>query len=119
VAALGAAFKPNSDDIRDAPALDVAGTLHRLGARVRVFDPAAVENARRAYPDLDYGTSAMDVARDADVVVLLTEWADFRQIEPRAMGRVVAHRRIVDGRHALDPAQWRAAGWQYRALGRP
>jgi UDPglucose 6-dehydrogenase len=119
VAALGAAFKPNSDDIRDAPALDVAGTLHRLGARVRVFDPAAVENARRAYPELDYGTSAMDVARDADVVVLLTEWADFRQIDPRAMGRVVAHRRIVDGRHALDPVQWRAAGWQYRALGRP
>jgi UDPglucose 6-dehydrogenase len=119
VAALGAAFKPNSDDIRDAPALDVASTLHRLGAHVRVFDPAAVENARRVYPELDYGTSAMDVARDADVVVLLTEWADFRQIEPRAMGRVVAHRRLVDGRHALDPAQWRAAGWQYRALGRP
>jgi UDPglucose 6-dehydrogenase len=119
VAALGAAFKPNSDDIRDAPALDVASTLHHLGAKVRVFDPAAMDNARRAHPELGYGESALDVARDADVVVLLTEWAEFRQVDPAAMGAVVAHRRIVDGRHALDPAQWREAGWQYRALGRP
>jgi UDPglucose 6-dehydrogenase len=119
VAALGAAFKPNSDDIRDAPALDVAGTLHRMGAQVRVFDPAALDNARRAHPELGYGSSALDVARDADVVVLLTEWSEFREIDPEVMGAVVAHRRIVDGRHALDPAQWRAAGWTYRALGRP
>jgi len=119
IAALGAAFKPNSDDIRDAPALDVASTLQTAGARVRVFDPAALENARRVHPELGYGDSALDVARDADVVVLLTEWAEFRQIDPEAMGAVVAHRRIVDGRHALDPKQWRAAGWEYRALGRP
>jgi len=119
VAALGAAFKPNSDDIRDAPALDVAHTLHNLGAQVRVFDPAAQDNARRAFPQLGYGESALDVARDADVVVLLTEWAEFREIDPAAMGAVVTRRRIVDGRHALDPAQWRAAGWEYRALGRP
>jgi UDPglucose 6-dehydrogenase len=119
VAALGAAFKPNSDDIRDAPALDVASTLQRLGARVRVFDPQAMENARRAHPELEYGESALDVARDADVVVLMTEWAQFREIEPAAMGAVVTHRRIVDGRHALDPHEWRAAGWDYRALGRP
>jgi UDPglucose 6-dehydrogenase len=119
VAALGAAFKPNSDDIRDAPALDVASTLQGACATVRVFDPAALENARRAHPELGYGESALDVARDADVVVLLTEWAEFREIDPHAMGAVVAHRRIVDGRHALDPKQWRAAGWEYRALGRP
>jgi UDPglucose 6-dehydrogenase len=119
VAALGAAFKPNSDDIRDAPALDVAGTLHRMGAQVRVFDPAALDNARRVHPELGYGESALDVARDADVVVLLTEWSEFCQIDPDAMGAVVARRCIVDGRHALDPAQWRAAGWTYRALGRP
>jgi UDPglucose 6-dehydrogenase len=118
IAALGASFKPNSDDIRDAPALDVAGMLHRLGAEVRVFDPAALDNARRAHPELSYGRSALDVARDADVVVLLTEWAEFRGIDPEAMGAVVAHRRIVDGRHALDPEQWRGAGWEYRALGR-
>ncbi|MQY04862.1 UDP-glucose dehydrogenase family protein [Actinomadura macrotermitis] len=118
IAAWGAAFKPNSDDIRDAPALDVARTMHGLGGQVRVYDPAALDNARRAFPELRYGTSALDVARDADVVVLLTEWAEFREIEPDALAGVVRHKRIVDGRHALDAARWRAAGWEYRALGR-
>ncbi|TDD61945.1 UDP-glucose dehydrogenase family protein [Actinomadura rubrisoli] len=118
IAAWGAAFKPNSDDIRDAPALDVARTMHGLGGHVRVYDPAALDNARRSFPELRYGESALDVARDADVVVLLTEWADFREIEPDALARVVQHKRIVDGRHALDATQWRAAGWEYRALGR-
>jgi UDPglucose 6-dehydrogenase len=119
VACLGAAFKPNSDDIRDAPALDVASRLHEAGAIVTVFDPVALENARRVHPELRYGESAMDAARDADVVVLLTEWVQFRQIDPQALGSIVAHRRVVDGRHALDPVVWRAAGWHYRALGRP
>ena len=119
VTALGAAFKPNSDDIRDAPALDVARTLHQSGAQVIVVDPAATENARRAYPDLTYGTDVLSAAAGADVVVLLTEWSEFREIDPHAMGAVVSRRRIVDGRHALDPAQWRSAGWEYRALGRP
>ncbi|MFD0684176.1 UDP-glucose dehydrogenase family protein [Actinomadura fibrosa] len=118
IAAWGAAFKPNSDDIRDAPALDVARTMHGLGAHVRVYDPVALDNARQAYPELRYGDSALDAAEDADVVVLLTEWSDFRRIEPDALARVVRHKRIVDGRHALDAAQWRAAGWEYRALGR-
>jgi UDPglucose 6-dehydrogenase len=119
VAALGAAFKPNSDDIRDAPALDVAATLHRLGAIVTVFDPAANDNARKAHPELQYGVSALDAAMDADVVVLLTEWTEFREIDPEMMGQVVTTRKIIDGRHALNPASWRAAGWEYRALGRP
>ncbi|MEO3782930.1 UDP-glucose/GDP-mannose dehydrogenase family protein [Actinocorallia sp. B10E7] len=119
IACLGAAFKPNSDDIRDAPALDVARTMHGLGAHVRVYDPAALDNARLAYPELRYGESALDVARDADVVVLLTEWSEFREIDPAAMAEVVRHRRIVDGRHALDAVLWRSAGWEYRALGRP
>ncbi len=119
VACLGAAFKPNSDDIRDAPALDVARTMHGLGANVRVYDPAALDNARHAYPELRYGDSAMDVARGADIVVLLTEWAEFREIQPEALAQAVAHRRIVDGRHALTPEAWRRAGWEYRALGRP
>ncbi|WP_067451685.1 UDP-glucose dehydrogenase family protein [Actinomadura macra] len=118
IAAWGAAFKPNSDDIRDAPALDVARTMHGLGGHVRVFDPAALDNARRAYPELRYGESALNAAEDADVVVLLTEWSDFREIEPDALAQVVRHKRIVDGRHALDAARWRAAGWEYRALGR-
>ncbi|MER5529520.1 UDP-glucose/GDP-mannose dehydrogenase family protein [Streptomyces sp. NPDC002677] len=118
VVALGAAFKPNSDDIRDAPALDVAATLHRAGARVTVYDPVAMDNARRVHPELEYGTDVLQAAADADVVVLLTEWAQFREIDPEVMGSVVNRRRVVDGRHALDPAQWRAAGWEYRALGR-
>jgi UDPglucose 6-dehydrogenase len=119
VAALGAAFKPNSDDIRDAPALDVAASLARMGAEVIVYDPAAMENARRQYPELGYGRNALDAARDADVVVLLTEWTEFREIDPDAMAAVTAQRRIVDGRHALDAVRWRTAGWEYRALGRP
>ncbi|GAA2620673.1 UDP-glucose/GDP-mannose dehydrogenase family protein [Actinomadura fulvescens] len=118
IACWGAAFKPNSDDIRDAPALDVARTMHGLGGRVRVYDPAALDNARRAFPELRYGESALDVAEDADVVVLLTEWADFREVSPDALAMVVKHKRVVDGRHALDAAQWREAGWEYRALGR-
>ncbi|HEY0534243.1 MAG TPA: UDP-glucose/GDP-mannose dehydrogenase family protein [Actinoplanes sp.] len=119
IAALGAAFKPNSDDIRDAPGLDVAATLARMGADVVVYDPAAMENARRAHPELSYGKNAIDAARGADAVVLLTEWTEFREIDPDAMAAVAGHRRIVDGRHALDPVRWRSAGWEYRALGRP
>ncbi|MFI0406257.1 UDP-glucose dehydrogenase family protein [Actinomadura sp. 3N508] len=118
IAVWGAAFKPNSDDVRDAPALDVARTMHGLGGDVRVYDPAALGNARRAFPELRYGDSAFDVAGNADVVVLLTEWSDFREVRPEALAQVVRHKRMVDGRHALDAAQWRAAGWEYRALGR-
>jgi len=119
IAALGAAFKPNSDDIRDAPALDVACSLQRAGALVTLYDPVAMDNARRSHPELHYGTSAIDAATDATVVVLLTEWTEFRSIDPDVLGRVVAHRNIVDGRNALDPEQWRQAGWSFRALGRP
>jgi UDPglucose 6-dehydrogenase len=119
VAALGAAFKPNSDDIRDAPALDVARMLQGGGAIVRVYDPQAMDNARRSYPDLEYADSTLDAAKDADVVVLLTEWTEFREVDPAALAAVVAHRRVVDGRHALDQDRYRANGWEYRALGRP
>jgi UDPglucose 6-dehydrogenase len=119
ICVLGAAFKPNSDDIRDSPALDVATTLSQQGGRVVVYDPAAIANARRAYPDLHFAESTLDAARGADVVLLLTEWREFREVEPDMLAAVVAHRRILDGRGALDPGRWRAAGWTYRALGRP
>jgi UDPglucose 6-dehydrogenase len=119
VAALGAAFKPNSDDVRDAPALDVARMLYLEGAKVRVYDPEANENAHRLYPDLDYVGSLDDAVQDADVVALLTEWDEFSNADPELLGRRVAGRRVVDGRHALDPEAYRAAGWEYRALGRP
>ena len=119
VAVLGAAFKPNSDDIRDSPALDVAATIQRQGAAVTVYDPAAMDNARVLHPALGYRESALDAARGADLVLHLTEWAEFREMDPAALGEVVAGKHIVDGRNALDPVAWRAAGWTYRALGRP
>ncbi|MFH5823939.1 UDP-glucose dehydrogenase family protein [Georgenia sp. AZ-5] len=119
VAVLGAAFKPDSDDIRDAPALDVARMLHEAGAIVTVYDPAAMDNARRAYPDLAYAPTLAAAVDNADAVAMLTEWAEFRDAYPAALGELVAQRRIVDGRHALDADRYRAAGWEYRALGRP
>jgi UDPglucose 6-dehydrogenase len=119
VGVLGVAFKPDSDDIRDSPALDVAATIRGLGAKVTVYDPAALCHARRAHPELGYATSAADAARDADVTLLLTEWQEFREADPEDLGKVVHRRNIVDGRNALDPDRWRAASWTYRALGRP
>jgi UDPglucose 6-dehydrogenase len=118
ICCLGAAFKPNSDDIRDAPALDVARMLQEEGAVVTVFDPEAMDNARRSYPDLHYAESVAAAAEGASVVALLTEWEQFRAIDPAHLGEVVSVRSVVDGRHALDPEAWRAAGWDYRALGR-
>jgi UDPglucose 6-dehydrogenase len=119
VAVLGAAFKPDSDDIRDSPALDVATRVMKAGAGVTVYDPAAMDNARRDYPELSYAESAVEAARDADVVLHLTEWAEFREMDPGALSAVVAQRNVVDGRNALVPDRWRDAGWTYRALGRP
>ncbi|WDF34254.1 UDP-glucose/GDP-mannose dehydrogenase family protein [Arthrobacter agilis] len=119
VAALGAAFKPNSDDVRDAPALDVARLLYLEGAIVSVYDPEANANAHRAYPDLNYVGSLAEAVEQADVVALLTEWSEFRDADPDALGAHVSHRRILDGRHALNSDDYTSKGWQYRALGRP
>ena len=119
VAALGAAFKPNSDDVRDAPALDVARMLYLEGAIVTVYDPEANVNAHRAYPDLEYADSMVAAVIDADVVALLTEWQEFRDVTPADLGKLVRNRAIVDGRHALDADAYVADGWEYRALGRP
>ena len=119
VAVLGAAFKPDSDDIRDSPALDVAATCQRQGATVRVYDPAAMDNARRQHPELVYSPTATEALTDADVVLHLTEWAEFRDLDPTEVKTLVANPNVVDGRNALDPVRWRDAGWTYRALGRP
>ncbi len=118
IAVWGAAFKPNSDDIRDSPALDVATTLRSRGALVAVYDPQAMANARRSYPDLRYADSAAAAAEQADLILHLTEWSEFRSLDPASLNPVVAHCRIVDGRNALDARTWREAGWSYRALGR-
>ena len=119
VAVLGAAFKPNSDDVRDSPALDVAAGVGRRGATVLVFDPEANASARRLHPELVYADSLEAAVTDADLVMLLTEWQQFRQMDPDTIGARVAQRNLVDGRNVLDPVQWRGAGWRYRALGRP
>jgi UDPglucose 6-dehydrogenase len=118
IAVLGLAFKPNSDDIRDSLALNVAAQMRLQGASVIVTDPQAVPNAQKAWPDLQYADSAAVAAKDVDLVLLLTEWDEYRNLDPVEFGSVVAGKRILDGRNALDPAQWRAAGWAYRALGR-
>jgi UDPglucose 6-dehydrogenase len=119
IGVLGAAFKPNSDDVRDSPALDVAATVHQQGGQVTVYDPEAMDNARRLHPELTYATGAVQAVQDADVVLHLTEWAEFRQMDPAHLEGVVATKSIVDGRNALDPRLWREHGWHYRALGRP
>ncbi len=115
---LGAAFKPHSDDVRDSPALDIAVRLAGEAAEVVVTDPQAVENARRRAPDLKYAHSAEEAATDADLVLLLTEWPEYVALDPVELGDIVHDRRVLDGRLALDPAVWRAAGWRYRGLGR-
>jgi UDPglucose 6-dehydrogenase len=118
VAVLGAAFKPDSDDIRDSPALNVAAQLQLQGAVVRVTDPAAVENSQKLWPQLDYAATAEEAAERADAVLVLTEWRDYRELDPVEFGKVVAKKRVLDGRNALDREAWTAAGWTYRALGR-
>jgi UDPglucose 6-dehydrogenase len=119
VAVLGAAFKPESDDIRDSPALNVAGRLHLFGAHVTVHDPQALANARRAWPTLSYADSVFEACAGAHLVLVLTEWQQFCEIDPERLASVVATPAIVDGRNCLDPPTWRLAGWNYRALGRP
>jgi UDPglucose 6-dehydrogenase len=117
VAVWGAAFKPDSDDVRDSPALVIAGQLHLAGARVRVYDPAAAETARRLYPTLQYADSALEAAEGADLLLHLTEWQEFRELDPLVVRDVVATPRLLDGRNALDLRRWRSAGWQARGMG--
>jgi UDPglucose 6-dehydrogenase len=119
VAVLGAAFKPDSDDVRDSPALSVAGQMQLQGARVRVTDPRAIGNARAAWPGLAFTSTVEEAVEGADVVLLATEWPEYRELDPHALAGLVRERRILDGRNVLDPSRWRAAGWTYRALGRP
>ena len=119
IAALGATFKPNSDDVRDSPALAVSRALHEAGATVNVYDPEGADNARRDLPEVNYAVSLGEVVRDADIVVVLTEWEEFRHADPTTLGELVKHQRVIDGRNCLDPITWRAAGWEYHGLGRP
>ena len=119
VTVLGLSFKPHSDDVRDSPALDVAVQLYGLGVNVTATDPQAIENARGRHPQLDYSTDLEESLRGADVVVLATEWPEYKSIDPGWAGALVRTRTIIDGRNTLDAAAWRAAGWTYVGLGRP
>ncbi|HEV2087676.1 MAG TPA: UDP-glucose/GDP-mannose dehydrogenase family protein [Cryptosporangiaceae bacterium] len=118
IAVLGATFKPNTDDVRDSPALAVATALRDRGAHVVIFDPEGMENARRVLPDVSYAETLHDAVRDADVTCVLTAWDMFRLADPTELGTLVAERRVVDGMNCLDPKIWTAAGWAYRGLGR-
>jgi UDPglucose 6-dehydrogenase len=113
VAVLGAAFKPESDDVRDSPALNVAAQIQLQGASVTVYDPKAIENSRRLFPTLSYADSVMSACDRADVVLVLTEWNEFVSLDPYVLGNVVRRRTVIDGRMCLDTAKWKDAGWEY------
>lgn len=118
VAVLGAAFKPNSDDVRDSPALNVAGMLSLKGAEPVIYDPQALDNARSQFPTLSYAASALEACAGADVVLVATEWAEFVELDPAAVARVARGRVLLDGRNCMPVQAWQDAGWDYRALGR-
>ncbi|MGO2864485.1 UDP-glucose dehydrogenase family protein [Corynebacterium casei] len=118
VTVLGCAFKPNSDDVRDSPALSVAGSLSLGGAAVTVYDPQGMDNARKVFPTLGYAESVSEALRDAELVILATEWQEFRDLDPAEVGKLVARKHIIDGRNVLDVASWNDAGWIVEALGR-
>ena len=120
ITVLGAAFKPHSDDIRDFPALEVATRLHGLGATVTVTDPAAMENARRAHPQLSYVADRDEAMRHAHAIIVVREWDEYRgELSPEHAASLTAGRIIVDGRNCLDPIAWCAAGFEYFGMGRP
>ena len=118
IAVLGATFKPDSDDVRDSPALDIAVQLHAAGADVVIHDPQGIEPARKRFPNLDYVEVVNDAIKGADLILHLTEWKEYRQIDPAAISSIVKSKIIIDGRNMLDRTMWRNAGWKFHALGR-
>jgi len=118
IAVLGATFKPDSDDVRDSPALDIAAQLNAAGAQVVVNDPQGIEPARIRFPNLEYAINVNDALKDADLVLHLTEWKEYRRIDPATISSLVKNKIIIDGRNMLDRELWRKAGWKFRALGR-
>ena len=119
IAVLGAAFKPDSDDVRDSPALDIAAAIYTHGGDVIVHDPQATHNAQAEFPNMAYAGTVAEALTGADLVVLGTEWRDYTELDPSAVVHLPATPTVLDGRNALDVARWRAAGWTYRGLGRP
>lgn len=118
IAVLGAAFKPESDDVRDSPALDISAQLNAAGAKVTVHDPKAIANAMKRFPALKFAQNVPECVADADLVLHLTEWREYRELNPADLARLVKTPRIIDGRNVLDRDRWVAAGWKFHALGR-
>jgi UDPglucose 6-dehydrogenase len=115
---LGAAFKPDSDDVRDSPALDIAAQIAAAGAVVTIHDPKAIEPARRRFPALGFAENIEDALKGAEIVLHLTEWKIYRELDPKKVKSLVTNPIMIDGRNALDRSAWIAAGWKFRALGR-
>jgi UDPglucose 6-dehydrogenase len=118
VAILGAAFKPDSDDVRDSPALDIAAQIQAAGAVVTVHDPKAIANAQKRFPALKFAEDIDNTLKDAEIVLHLTEWKIYREIDPIKAKSLVKSAIMIDGRNALDRTSWLSAGWKFRALGR-
>ena len=118
VAILGAAFKPDSDDVRDSPALDIAAQIQAAGATVTVHDPKAIANAQKRFPALNFADDVNTTLKDAEIVLHLTEWKIYREIDPTKLKSIVKNPIVIDGRNALDRELWQSAGWKFRALGR-
>ncbi|MFF4041107.1 UDP-glucose dehydrogenase family protein [Streptomyces sp. NPDC001816] len=114
----GAAFKPETDDIRDSPALAVAQALHDHGASVTVTDPKALDNARKLHPELDYADDPIAATEDCDLLLHLTEWPQFAHIDPKRLASRTTSPKVIDARGTLNTDQWRRAGWIIQALGR-
>lgn len=118
IAVLGASFKPNSDDVRDSPALNIAGQIQLQGAAVSVYDPKAMENSARLFPTLNYAMTIDEACLGADVVLVLTEWEEFKSMDPAEIAKTVRAKAVVDGRNCLDSTAWKSAGWSYIGIGR-
>jgi UDPglucose 6-dehydrogenase len=118
VAILGAAFKPDSDDVRDSPALDIAAQIQAAGAVVTVHDPKAIANAQKRFPALNFADDVNATLKDAEIVLHLTEWKIYQEIDPAKVKSIVKNPIVIDGRNALDRHLWQSAGWKFRALGR-
>jgi UDPglucose 6-dehydrogenase len=118
ITVLGATFKPDTDDVRDSPGLDIARRLAAEGATVTVYDPMGMDNARGLYPDLGYAHSLTEAVEGAELVCVVTPWEEFRHLDPAALSDLVAAPRVLDGMNCLDPQLWRNAGWTYRGMGR-
>ena len=118
VGLLGLSFKPNTDDMREAPSIDIAKVLLAAGAEVRAYDPAAIERAKPLLPDVVYLKDAYEVATGADAIVLVTEWNEFRQLDMARLKQVMRRPVIIDGRNIYDPAVMKSLGFTYRGIGR-